>query len=366
MPTAILEGENEATTVVTPDTASPEAATTNTDENTASTSSGPDTKEQSNPEPAPTLESVIAAALKTETDANANADAAKAEEPAPGDKQDETKPDGSKPEANAESEGDELPDDPTDAEMADLRPKVQKRITKLLSQRNQYRRELEAFKPDAENFRQIRTFMDQNGIADEDAAQLFKFGAHLRSGRFDEALAIAAPFMQVILEATGRAIPNDLRGRVDTGEMTEDAAKLVSRERYARVLSEQKAAQTQGEVQKIRQDAHVQSIQTATADWEATTRANDADFDLKADAMRDFARALVAERGLPKNAEEAVEYAKIAHTKATNFLRAARPAPKATRPAPSSGASQSRAAASPGPTSLQEAIMQGLVAGARG
>lgn len=362
-PKDLIEGDNGHS--VSPDAASQEAPAIQ-DENTAASSSGQDNSTDPTQAEAPTLESVVAAALTQDApkpDAEAKAEG---ETPA-GDTQPKTEGDKSTPEANAEGEGDELPDDPTDEELADLRAKPRKRIAKLLSQRNAARRELEALQPDAQNYRAIRTYMAETGLVNEDVANLFKFGAHLKTGNFEEAFKIAEPFFRVILEGTGRAIPQDLRGRVDSGEMTEDAARLVARERMARAAAEQRVQATETKVNEDRATAHVQAIQTATAEWEASVRATDLDFDLKAEAMKRFAVALVAEKGLPKNAQEAVAYAKQAYADATEFLRAARPAPKPSRPAPSPGTSSPRSAPSTSTaTSLQDAIMAGLAAGARG
>lgn len=361
-PKDLIEGDNGHS--VTPDAASTEAPAIQ-DDNPASSSSGQDNSTDAQAE-APTLESVVAAALaqdapkpeaeaKAEGDAPAGTDVPKADA------------DKSTPEANAEGEGDELPDDPTDEELADLRAKPRKRIAKLLSQRNAARRELDVLKPDAENYRAIRTYMTETGLVNDDVANLFKFGAHLKTGNFEEAFKIAEPFFRVILEGTGRAIPQDLRGRVESGEMSEDAARTVARERMARAAAEQRVQTTESKVQEERATAHSQAIHAATAEWEASVRATDLDFDLKAEPMKRFAMALVAERGLPKNPQEAVAYAKKAYDDATAFLRAAQPAPKPSRPAPSPGTSSPRSApSSTTPSSLHDAIMAGLSAGARG
>lgn len=367
MPSEILAGETEALNSVTPDATSPEVVAPQ-DDTTALPSSGTDTSTTPEAAQAPTLESVIAQALdKGQTDTATTPDESggdKVTDPT-GEKQPEDA-DKSKIEAKPEGEGDDLSDDPTAEELATFKGRPAKRIAQLLSQRNEARRKLEALEPDAQNFRQIRTFMDQNKLADEDTANLFRFGAHLRAGRFEEAFEIVAPIMQTILEATGRSIPRDLRGRVETGEMTEEAARQLARERTARVQAETEAARVSAEVETDRKKQHVEAVRQATREWEARVRATDMDFDLKAEAMARFATALVAERGLPANPEEAVAFAQRAYDEASNFLRAARPAPKATRPAPPSGTSQSRVASGPAPSSLQEAVLAGLSAGARG
>jgi hypothetical protein len=320
------------------------------------------------------MEDVVAQALageapKTDTDKAKSSDDDEegegADEAADGDKAADGE-DGKSKKAEASGEDDDLSEDPSDDEVKDYAPRVQKRIKKLLSQRNGYRRELEAIQPDAESYRQIRSYMDKNNLADEDTRQLFQFGAHLRSGNFEEAFKIAAPFMQVILEGSGRAVPSDLRDRVQSGEITEEMARQVGRERYARMASDQLRERQTQQFQTQQTTASQQAIRQASAQWEQEIRLTDPDFDLKADAVKSFATALVQQHGLPKTPQEAIEYAKQAYAQANKLLGAARPKPKPTRPAPASGTSQSRANTAPAFGSMEEAIRAGLEKGVRG
>jgi hypothetical protein len=355
-----VQGENGTPESVTPDALPPEvgnAPDVNPAPSSGQEAAAPAQQEQA----APTLESVIAAALKTDQPKDpASTDPAPSETP-------EAKTDASTPEVKDEGAEEELPDELTDAELAELKkqPKNHKRVSQLLKQRAELRQEQSKLEPDATSFRQIRDYMSKNQIGDADAAAMFEFGAHLKAGRFEDAFRIVAPFMQVILEATGRALPKDLREKVDTGELTEEVAQSVVRDRYGRVISEQRATQAEQQVQQVQTTQTVEAIQTAAKNWEVQTRSKDPDFDLKVGPMADFAKALVLERGLPKNPQEATQYAQAAYEKATNFLRAARPAPKATAMTPSSGASQPRSGSAPTPSSLHEAVMQGLAAGLR-
>lgn len=62
----------------------------------------------------------------------------------------------------------------------------------------------------------------------------------------------------------------------------------------------------------------------AVSSWEARTRQADPDFALKAEALRDAARALVAERGHPKTPEEAVQYAQFTYDRVNQWFSKAR------------------------------------------
>lgn len=378
-----LEGQGD----LNPDTVQPPstdvdpigAAPTGTQDVTPATtpdpqSSGGDTGQTQDPgksnEPQSMAEA-ITAALKAGAEAplaNEDANAAPTEK-APKADSDNATATQEKPAGTVEGDGAENEDDdPSDEELASYKPATQKRIKKLLSQRNAYRREAQEASVDAGHYRNIRQFMAENNLEDREVAELFELGAHLKSGepeRLVKFLQAVMPRVQAVMEATGYSVPADLRERVTAGEMTEDAAKQFGRERAARAAAEERARRASQSVQSRDQMARVQSIQAATAQWEQHVRATDPDFDLKAGAMKRAAQALVAERGLPQTPEQALEYAQAAYEEVNQWFAATRPAPKATRPAPASGPSASRTGLTPAPTSLAEAIKWGLEAGAR-
>lgn len=258
-------------------------------------------------------------------------------------------------------DGSDSEDDYTPEELADMRPKSRKRVEKLLSQRNSALKELEAVRPDATNYQQIRSFMEANQLQDREVADLFQLGADLKSGnpeRLGKFLDRVMPFVQQALEATGRELPKDLREQVDAGEMTEDAAKAFSQSRTQAAYTQTQLERATQQQEQQRQMEAQRSVNAAITDWQSQMRQTDPDFDLKAEAMGRVAQALVAEKGLPKTPAEAVEYARVAHAEASRFVTAAKPAPKPSRPTPSHSASRSGLA--PSATSLADVINQAL------
>lgn len=365
-------GENETQDGVTPDATSSEVG--HTDDTSSAASSGQDTAPQQEATGL-TMEDVVAQALASDAAQNDTAKDDEGDDPdTSGDDASATTDSAKGADADGDTskksdvngDDDDLPDDPTDEELAGFRRPVQKRVKKLLAQRNEARRALAELEPDAHNFRELRSFMSQNNLVDEDTRQLLAFGAHLRSGRYDEAFALAAPFMQVIMEGSGRAIPADLRERVENGEITDEMARQVAKERHARIIATERAERTEQQVQQQVSVELANRIRKTTADWEAQTRRTDPDFDLKAQAMRRFAVALVAEKGPPLSEEKALEYAQKAYLDATEFLNAARPKPKPTRTPLASGHTSNRAGSQPAALSLEDAIKAGLEMGARG
>lgn len=329
---------------------------------------------------------------KTDTNADAKADEPKsldeviekalnagAEKPEDANKASDTAPkddDADKStKGTVEGEGPETePADPTDEEMRTYKPQVQKRISQLLSQRNEARRELETIRTDATNYQQIRSFMAENRLEDNEVAELFKLGADLKSGdptRLSAFIQRVIPTVNAVLEATGQRVPADLAQKVQQGDLTDEMARQMARQRFETNRAREEAERATEQVQRVQQaqqtTAHVEAIRGAVTTWEQSVRVSDPDFDKKAPAMARFAKALVAEQGNPKTPAEAVEFSKRVYDEVNNFFKTARPAPTATKQtAPHGGGANSRSGATPSPNSLEEIIKAGLAMTVRG
>lgn len=262
----------------------------------------------------------------------------------------------------------ELPDEVSDDEMKAYKPSVQKRVKQLLSQRNEFRRKAETLEADAGSFQNIRNFMQQNNLVDAEVAELYELGADLKSGkpeRLQKFLDRVMPTVQAALEATGRTVPQDLRPKVEQGEMTEDAARQFGQERANRIAAERAVEAANQRQTQVQQTATVAAISDAVGQWEQQTRLTDPDFGIKAGPMQRAAQALVAQRGLPTTPQQALEFAKAAYEEVNGWFKQARPAAKATRPAPAAGGTAHKTGLPPVPTTLDEVIKQALEASTR-
>jgi hypothetical protein len=267
------------------------------------------------------------------------------------------------PDQSEDDDKGELPD-PSDEELKSYRPQIRRRMNQLLSQRQAARREVESLKPAAEQYKSIRSFMSQNDLTDPEVADLFRLGADLKSGspeRLQAFLEKVTPFVQMAQEALGQSIPEDLQSMVDAGEMTDQVAKELARQRRTAELAQTRATRQEErsrEAEQARQAADRQAaVNTALQAWTSQKAAADPDFARKQDAMKVIAQGLVAERGLPKTAEDAVRYAEDAY-KLVGGVSA--PVRQPTRPSPSTSASSSRSGVTPAPTSLEDIVKQGL------
>jgi hypothetical protein len=270
----------------------------------------------------------------------------------------------------AKDGSDPTPDDaeePAEAEIAAMPPRARKRVLKLLAQRKEARQQVETLRPDAESYHAVRRFMSDNDLTDPEVAELFQVGALLKSGNpnaLGQVLDRLEPIVNQLRAQLGKAVPDDLQPMVETGEMTEDAARQMARTRAEAAYAETRAQRATQQATQVVTQAQTAAVTQAVKDWYAQTVQTDPDFGMKSQAVQRAAQAIVAERGAPRNPAEAIEYAKAAYSEVNRWFQQARPAPKATRPAPSPAAAP-RSGLSPAPTSLEDIVTRALEATAR-
>jgi hypothetical protein len=258
--------------------------------------------------------------------------------------------------------GPDLNQDPTPEELAAYKKGTRERIEKLLEQRN-------AFRADAEVTQTLRNFLVTNDIAREDFQLTLDLAAAMRRGDFKAFLEGVGPYVQLATQALGITLPPDLQAEVQQQRLTFDAAAQMSRDRYARMLAEQRATR----VTQVANDQHTvaqqqalsRSIEQTVSAWENGIRQNDPDYGRKEETVRQLLWSVVQERGAPQSPEHAVEIAKEAYARANRVVQSFSPQRQATRPVPNSTNSRAASGARPEPRSLMEAAEIGL-ARARG
>jgi hypothetical protein len=365
-----VQTDTNVTPPVTPDATSGPSETPNDTPAALASPSASDTTSAQTSQPQSMEEAIALAfdgtALPTAPAAVAQEDATE-DTPAPGaDDEAKTNTDPTKtPVDPADADVTDAGEDPSEEELAALRPGAQKRVKQLLSQRNTARREATTLKPMADGYQAVRSFMTRNDLDDAEVATLFQAGADLKSGdpaRLKQFLATIEPFVVVAREALGLSVPSDLQPQVDNGEMTEQAANQVAMSRRQAEMATARAdriAQGQEADTRSRAQATTQGgISAAIRDWTVAKVASDPEFVQKQAVMTRITQALVAERGLPKTPQEATRYADDAYREASTLLRpAARPA---TRPSPSASAASTQSGVNPAPQSLEDVITAGL------
>lgn len=223
------------------------------------------------------------------------------------------------------------------------------RFKQVLSQRNEFRAEAEKLRKPAESYAKIEAFLETTGVTNEEMVNLFKVAALAKSDP-EEALKALSPLMSDLYERTGAFMPDDLKTEVEEGKITEERARELAKARAIARENERRATHAQERAERVetttREERQRQSFETTLAEWEAATKGKDPDFAAKEDFIADRCRALIAEKGQPRSADEMRAILEQAHTDVTARMRKSLPARPEAK-GPRSGASPTTATAVP-------------------
>jgi hypothetical protein len=272
-----------------------------------------------------------------------------------------TVPADGKAKSTAEDEGSEfdpafLREDPTPEELGKYSRKANARIRDLVEQRNVANQQAQAVAP-------ILNFLRENDIPQQDLDVILNLTAQLRHGNFAGFLEGVRPYVELARQYTGQVLPPDLQKQVKEGYVSPEIAReLAQRRANAQITQARHQADNQRSQQEVGQ-LRANAIRQSVTQWEQQTRAQDPDYDLKADLVRRTAQALMQEHGVPQSPQQAIEYVSRAYTEVNEQAKRFRPAPKATAPVPSSTSSaRGNSAPAVEPNSMFDAAMKGLEA----
>ena len=269
----------------------------------------------------------------------------KTEEPAPS----ATEP---AEEGDAAGAAEPEPKETDDTNYSDVPFNKHPRFQQLLRQKKE-------FEADAQQHRIVQDFLKQNDLAPEEAADGLQIMALMKSNPV-KALEALKPHIQRLLEQTGETLPQDLRARVQAGEMPLDLAKEVSRSRAT--LQHQQETQRQAE-QRRQEEARVQqgqALRDTALTWAQDRNARDPAFQSKEPLMRREIALLQREEGIPSTPEGVRDQLNRAYASVNQQARVVAPA-AAPRPAvrPVTGGTAPGTPAAE-PTTMLDAIKQGL------
>lgn len=213
--------------------------------------------------------------------------------------------------------------------------------------------ERDSLRGDADQFRKITTFMQTNGLTNEEVVEGFQIMALMKTNpaeahkKISEYKAKLDPFV-------GEKLPDDVARRVAEGYIDEDTAKELATLKAERNLIEQRqqAAREQEAV------AAKGAIRNVVVNWEQQMKAKDPDWSAKQELVTDQVK-LMLQAEQPSNPEEALALVERAHSIIAERLR--RFAPR-RQPVTAVTSATSSATAVPLPKSLHEAIRAGIAA----
>lgn len=263
-----------------------------------------------------------------------------AEEPASPAKED--------PEPEPEGEADPEPER-DDADYSDVPFNKHPRFQQLL-------RKAKDNEADAVRYRNVDTFLKQNSLDAEEAADGLRIMALAKSDPA-KALAELKPWVQRLLVASGEVLPDDLKARVQSGEMPAAAAQEVSRSRAQ--LDIQRQAQELAEQRRQQEAAAAQTnaLRDTALSWASDRDAKDPAFQQKYPLLQREIAFLQRTEGLPASPEGVRDqlnraYAEV-NKQARTVAQPARPARQPIRPVVGGAAPGTH---NPEPKSMVEAI----------
>jgi hypothetical protein len=219
--------------------------------------------------------------------------------------------------ADDEGDGKEQDSEPDDENFSDAPFHNHPRFKKLIAQRNEYR-------AGHEQFQKVQNYLVENGLSGEEAADGFEIMALLKRDPV-KAWERLKPIVQNLLVVTGSVLPDDLKARVQRGELTRDAAMEMSRLRAGQQTMTQ---QQEFERQRAEQMAQMQAINTVKAEvgsWEMAQRAKDPDFDAKYDVIEGQVLRLQRTEGMPRTPAEAKAQLDRAYQAANTLFASQKP-----------------------------------------
>lgn len=255
--------------------------------------------------------------------------------------------------------GEGAPKQPDNENYSDVPFNKHPRFRQLLSERN-------ANKGDAEKYRQVDTFIRDNGMSAQEAADLLTVGAMAKTNPA-KAWELARPWVENLLKACGEVLSPELQQAVQEGRMTQEAAYEVSRSRASVAAMEASRGFEERRRQEQTQTEHARSITTAAEDWETDRRARDPNYDAKLEQIHREIAWRHHNGDVPKTPAEVKAQLNDAYKAVNAALKppatppAAAPgrqAPPRTATKPVTGGSVAGGNAKPAPRSMLEVVQQ--------
>lgn len=318
------------------------------------------------------LSDVIEGALKggDESDGGSESEDDEAESEKDEDKS-ESGEDGDKSEESKHRETDEKQDEEDDdgSDLEEGQRVPYDRFKKVIDQRNETRErvqtlesEVEQYRYGHEQFSAVQGFMQENDLRPEDVVEALQIAAAFNRDPA-RAMEMLKPKVDMLQRYTGEVLPDDLRQRVEMGELGEQDAREIVRTR-----NEAARVQQQAEAERARRDARDREQQSmrvrnamamAADETQREIAASDPEYDRKAPFIQKELQLLIQQER-PQSAADAMRLVRQAHQSVTDELRKLQPKPTIRRgPSGMDGGGSSSSAARE-PSSMSEAIQMAV------
>lgn len=199
------------------------------------------------------------------------------------------------------------------------------RFRQLVRERNEYR---EA----AGEYSKITRFLDESGLSRDEAGEALNVAALAKLDP-KKAWETVRPWVQKLLIAAGEVLPDDLRQRVERGEVPQDVALEISRSNAA-IANMQAAQQFRQEREaQVSRERVASEMHNASIAWAEDRKLKDPNFDAKLDSLvREVAYLQRQENGRPTTPEGVRRQLDTAYAAVNKVFKP--PQPPAARPTP--------------------------------
>lgn len=214
----------------------------------------------------------------------------------------------------------------TEEELEKEKPRTRKRIKKLIGKLDNAHSEIDDLKPKAESYNKIEEFSKEYGITPEESAEAFTIMALVKTDP-EKALERLQGHVQNISSRVGETLPEDLERKVQEGLLDEGSARELSRARAQAALEKERREAMEQQSKQVQQQTAVQQVQTemsnALNSWQEEKQKTDPTYQTKHGFVSDRLRSLIAEHGVPRNGQEARQYAEAAYNYVSQMLPSA-------------------------------------------
>lgn len=214
------------------------------------------------------------------------------------------------PTGETASAQDSTPED--DENFSDVPFHKHPRFQAIVRQRNQMREQAKHYETGAKQYEQIQAFLETNGMTDDEAAEILKLRALMKSNPA-EAWKSLKPIVQQLLVDAGEVLPPDLAARVQKGEMTKAAATEISRLRAAQTSMTKSQEQAQRQAQERAVQERQNAIMSAVTEWEKGVKLKDPDYAALEEDVKIHVVYLQRTQGMPQTPEAARKMAEDAY-----------------------------------------------------
>lgn len=220
---------------------------------------------------------------------------------------------------------------------------------------------LKAAETDAQRYRNVETFIGEQGLSGDEAAELLQIGGLIKTNPV-EAWKRVLPTIQKLAIAAGEVLPEDLRQRVQAGEVSREVAMDLSRQRAANQSMTARQEWERNNSQQRQMVELQQQIGSTVNSWESERRARDPNFEAKLPAIEREVAWIQSKEGKPRDVNGVRDQLQRAYTAVSaSFVAPAASAPKPATKRPVTGG-QVNGNVRPEPTSTLDIIEQVVAA----